>query len=124
MRINVSVLAQMPSRELDTSPLVLKRVSPPKTWWVESAHTPVPYQKAAYNSGESASSQRASRDSRRSNKPQAASSNMLNAPVRDAVSTTTKMKSSASSVEPQRRSTRASPNHTAATTAQSSKLLK
>ena len=44
MRISASVFDQMPRRELDTSPLVLKRVSPPNTWCVASAHTPVPYQ--------------------------------------------------------------------------------
>ena len=34
MRISASVFDQMPKRELETSPPVPKRVSPPKTWWL------------------------------------------------------------------------------------------
>ena len=34
MRISDRVFDQMPQRELEMSPLVLKRVSPPKTWWL------------------------------------------------------------------------------------------
>ena len=44
-RINASVFDQMLRRELETSPLAVKRVSPPKTWCVASAHAPVPNQK-------------------------------------------------------------------------------
>ena len=124
MRIKLSVFDQMPQRELEMSPWVPKRVSPPNTMWPWSAQTPVPYQNTAYASSDSPSTPRDGRASRRSSAPHSISSTMLSGPVREALSTSTKTNSSTSSTAPRRRITRASPSHTAATMDHSSRLLR
>ena len=123
-RISASVFDQMPQRELEMSPLVLKRVSPPNTWWLCSAQAAVPTQHTAYATGASSSSARACRDRRLSSRPHTANRPTLTAPVRDALSTTTNTNSSAITCPTQRRSTPVSASHSTATNDHSSRLLR
>ena len=106
------------------SPLVVKRVSPPNTWWLWSAQADAPSQNTAYATGASTSIQRAGRDRRLSSRPHSASMPTPSAPVREPLSTTPNTSSSPTSATAPRRNRRASPSHTTAISDHSSRLLR